>query len=87
MFDEKYPEVDPNKKTAVQIWEERYAHPGYLFGKEPVLTLKNYVSILQKGKTLDVAMGEGRNAVFLAENGFVTEGVDCSKKAIDKATK
>ena len=57
MFDEKYPEVDPNKKTAVQLWEERYANPGYLFGKEPVLTLKNYISVLQKGKTLDVGMG------------------------------
>lgn len=85
MFDEKYPEVDPNKKTAVQLWEERYAHSNYLFGKEPVLTLKNYISVLQKGKTLDVGMGEGRNAVFLAEQGFTVEGVDCSKKAIEKA--
>ncbi len=85
MFDEKYPEVDPNKKTALQIWEERYAGTSYLFGKEPALVLKNHFGVLRKGKTLDIATGEGRNAVFLAEKGFTVEGIDCSKKAIDKA--
>jgi tellurite methyltransferase len=88
MFDEpQYPEVDPNKKTAQVLWEERYASEKYLFGKEPVLSLKNYVSYLHKGKTLDVAMGEGRNSVFLAQQGFQVEGVDCSTKAIEKAKK
>jgi tellurite methyltransferase len=85
MFDEKYPEVDPNKRTAVQIWEERYGSSGYIFGKEPVLALKNHVSALRKGKALDVAMGEGRNSVYLASQGFQVEGVDCSAKAIEKA--
>ena len=86
MFDERYPEVDPNKKTAVQIWEERYSNPSqYLFGKEPVLSLKNHVQSLKKGKVLDIGMGEGRNAVFLAQEGFTVEGIDCSAKAIEKA--
>lgn len=85
MFDESYPEVDPNKKTAPQIWEERYGKAGYLFGKEPCSTLKSYIEILRKGKALDVAMGEGRNAVALAKHGFQVEGVDCSAKAIEKA--
>lgn len=85
MFDEKYPEVDPNKKSAVEIWEARYASPGYLFGKEPIVSLKNYVSNLKAGKVLDVAMGEGRNAVFLAQSGFQVEGLDCSAKAVAKA--
>lgn len=85
MFDEKYPEVDPNKRTSSQIWEERYSGPNYLFGKEPVLALKTYVGVLKKGKTIDIAMGEGRNSVFLAQQGFQVEGVDCSAKAIEKA--
>jgi cyclopropane fatty-acyl-phospholipid synthase-like methyltransferase len=85
MFDEKYPEVDPNKKSAVEIWEARYASAGYLFGKEPIVSLKSYVSNLKPGKVLDVAMGEGRNAVFLAQNGFQVEGLDCSAKAVAKA--
>lgn len=87
MFDEKYPESDPNKKPANVVWEERYSGDNYLFGKEPIDFLKHYYTALKVGKTLDVAVGEGRNAVFLAEKGFTVEGVDCSAKAIAKAKK
>jgi tellurite methyltransferase len=85
MFDERYPEVDPNKKSAQEIWEARYSGEGYLFGKEPVLSLKTFWNQLRTGKALDVAMGEGRNTVFLAQNGFQVEGIDCSAKAVAKA--
>lgn len=43
------------------------------------------VDILPVGRALDIAMGEGRNAVFLAKKGFVVEGVDLSEVAIRKA--
>lgn len=86
MFDDiKYPEVDPNKKSAAQLWEERYQKPGYLYGKEPSDFLKAYTKYLSQGATLDVAMGEGRNAVYLAQQGFKVEGLDCSAKAVEKA--
>ena len=87
MFDEKYPEVDPNKKSAAQIWEARYnqKNDGYLFGKEPVVTLKTFVDVLRPGKAIDIAMGEGRNSVFLAQKGFQVEGVDCNAKAVERA--
>ncbi len=83
--DFKYPEPDPNKRTPQQIWEERYAGEGYLFGKEPIAFLKHYVGTLKQGKAIDIAMGEGRNTVFLAQQGFTVEGVDCSTKGIEKA--
>ena len=83
--DIKYPEPDPNKKPAAQVWDERYSSSNYLFGKEPVLALKTHWESLKKGKALDIGMGEGRNAVFLARQGFEVERVDCSKKAIEKA--
>lgn len=83
--DFKYPEPDPNKKPAKEVWEARYASDKYLYGREPIPFLKHYVGLLQKGKTIDIAMGEGRNAVFLAEQGFQVEGIDCSPKAIEKA--
>jgi ubiquinone/menaquinone biosynthesis C-methylase UbiE len=54
---------------------------------EPSDFLKTFLGQLSKGTALDVAMGEGRNAVFLAENGFKVEGLDCSAKAIEKAKK
>lgn len=83
----KYPEPDPNKKPVAEVWNTRYAGEKYLFGKEPVLTLKNYLEHLRKGKALDVAMGEGRNAVYLAQHGFQVEGLDCSSAGVEKAKK
>src|SRR6478672_1959907 len=85
MDDIRYPEPDPNKRPAADIWNERYSSDAFFFGKEPVLLLRSHVENLRKGKTLDIAMGEGRNSVFLAQNGFQVEGVDCSSKAIEKA--
>lgn len=85
MFDEKYPEPDPNKRPQAEVWNEKYGSSSYLFGKEPCLTLKSYADLLKKGRTLDIAMGEGRNSVFLAKNGFQVEGIDCSSRAIEKA--
>ncbi len=86
MFDEKYPEIDPNKKTSKEIWEGRYGSTtGFLFGKEPVALLKSHVGHLKPGKALDIAMGEGRNAIFLASQGFDVEGMDGNAKAIERA--
>jgi len=87
MDDFKYPEPDPNKKPAGEVWNARYAGEKYLYGKEPVLALKNNVDFLRKGKVIDIAMGEGRNSVFLAQQGFQVEGVDCSSVGVEKAGK
>ncbi len=87
MEEKFYPEPDPNKRQASEIWNERYGAESYLFGKQPVVSLATYSELLRKGKTLDVAMGEGRNAVFLASKGFAMEGIDCSSKGIEKAKK
>ncbi len=87
MDDFKYPEPDPNKKTAAEVWNARYAGEKYLFGKEPVLALKNHLEHLKKGRCIEIAVGEGRNAVFLAQNGFQVEGIDCSSVGIEKAKK
>lgn len=66
-------------------WEERYATPEYIYGKEPTDFLRENVKLLPKGKALVLAMGEGRNAVFLAQNGFEVEGCDISPRALEKA--
>jgi 2-polyprenyl-3-methyl-5-hydroxy-6-metoxy-1,4-benzoquinol methylase len=49
---------------------------------EPSSFLVENVDILPKGRVFDVAMGSGRNAVYLAKKGFVVEGVDISAEAI-----
>jgi len=83
----RYREPDPNKKQPNEVWNQRYAGDGYLFGKEPVLALKSHLGVLRKGKAIEIASGEGRNAVFLAQAGFEIEGIDCSSVGIEKAKK
>jgi SAM-dependent methyltransferase len=67
------------------FWNKKYETEAYIFGKEPVEFLKEHVGILPRGKALEIAMGEGRNAVFLAKNGFEVDGCDISEVAIKKA--
>ena len=65
-------------------WNKRYDAMEYIYGKEPIKFLKENVSLLTKGKALVLAMGEGRNAVFLARNGFDVDCCDISEKAVEK---
>ena len=65
-------------------WNERYDRDMYIYGKEPVAFLKQKMDGLKKGKALVLAMGEGRNAVYLAQNSFDVTGVDISEVAIQK---
>jgi tellurite methyltransferase len=44
------------------------------------------LELLPRGRALDIAMGSGRNAVYLAQNGFDVEGVDTSEAAVQKAS-
>jgi SAM-dependent methyltransferase len=68
-------------------WDKRYREkkPDLIQGANTLL--KKYLRFLPKGKALDLAAGEGRNAVFLAENGFDVEAMDISKVAMSRARK
>jgi 2-polyprenyl-3-methyl-5-hydroxy-6-metoxy-1,4-benzoquinol methylase len=66
-------------------WDNKYSTEGYLFGEKPVPFLVENVHLLPKGKVLDIAMGEGRNGVYLATQGFEVIGLDISAKGLMKA--
>lgn len=66
-------------------WDRMFKRQAYVFGKEPSALLRSHVEKLPLGRALDIAMGEGRNAVFLAKKGFDVEGVDLSEVALKKA--
>ena len=66
-------------------WNEKYDTEVYLFGEKPIPFLTENIDILIKGKALDVAMGEGRNGVYLATQGFDVTGLDISEKGLEKA--
>jgi SAM-dependent methyltransferase len=71
--------------TDARAWDERYGHEGLLWTAEPNRFLVAEVSGLSPGRALDVACGEGRNAVWLAEQGWTVTGVDFSPIGLDKA--
>jgi cyclopropane fatty-acyl-phospholipid synthase-like methyltransferase len=69
-------------------WQERFAGEEYRFGTAPNAFLKGQAHLLRKGRTaLAIADGEGRNGVFLAEQGLDVLSVDFSPNAQEKARK
>ena len=60
-------------------WEDRYRVPDYVFGKEPNYFLVSCKALLPRsGKALAVADGEGRNGIWLAEQGLEVLSLDFS---------
>ena len=73
-------------ETDLDRWQQRFGEPGYLFGTAPNAFLKSQAHRLRKGQSaLAVADGEGRNGVFLAEQGLDVLSVDFSDVAQAKA--
>lgn len=68
-------------------WDTRYEEEELVWSAEPNLFLPPIVEQLEVGTALDLACGEGRNAVWLARQGWDVTGVDYSSVGIDKATK
>lgn len=66
-------------------WDERYAGSDLLWSAEPNRFLVSEAAGLTPERALDVACGEGRNAVWLARQGWDVAGVDFSPVAIAKA--
>ena len=74
------------KKDDKSFWDKKYKSSKYIFGKAPAKFLSsNYEYIPRGSSVLDMGMGEGRNAVFLAHQGYKVTGVDISSVAVKKA--
>ena len=72
--------------SELERWEKRYAEPEYLFGTEPTEFLAAQKARLPKsGRALAVADGEGRNGVWLAQQGLDVLSIDFSPRAQEKA--
>jgi SAM-dependent methyltransferase len=69
-----------------KFWDDRYSTRDYLYGTEPSDFLAERCSSLPAGgEVLCLADGEGRNGVFLAEQGMRVTGVDSSAVGLAKA--
>jgi len=68
------------------VWDERYAGAEFLFGTAPNIFLRSQHGLLKRGQTcLAIADGEGRNGIWLAEQGLQVHSIDSSEVALRKA--
>lgn len=67
------------------MWDQRYATDDYFYGTRPNDFLQNEVARLPRGKVLCLGDGEGRNGVWLAEQGFTVTSLDLSPVGLRKA--
>jgi tellurite methyltransferase len=68
------------------LWDKRYSKRSYVYGKSPAKFLaENFDYLKPESNILDMGMGEGRNAVFLAQKGHKVTGIDISSVAIKKS--
>ncbi len=71
---------------AAATWDRRFAAEGFLFGTEPNAWLREHAGIWQPGqRVLSVADGEGRNSVWLAQQGLQVQAFDISPVGVAKA--
>ena len=69
------------------MWNQRYSLEAYAYGTEPNDYLVAMSDQLPKDRILCLAEGEGRNAVWLAEQGHDVTAVDLSEVGLEKAKK
>jgi SAM-dependent methyltransferase len=66
-------------------WDERYAASDLVWSATPNVWVEQIALGLEPGRAIDLAAGEGRNALWLAERGWTVTAVDFSALAIERA--
>jgi SAM-dependent methyltransferase len=65
-------------------WDERYAGAGQVWSSEPNQFVAAGLAGLTPGRALDLACGEGRNAIWLARQGWQVTAIDFSGIAVER---
>jgi SAM-dependent methyltransferase len=68
-------------------WNSRYDQTDQMWSLEPNMWVSEVTFNLSPGRALDLAAGEGRNAIWLAERGWDATAVDFSNVALDRAVR
>jgi SAM-dependent methyltransferase len=68
-----------------EFWDERYSSKPAIWSGKPNSQLVTQVADLEPGTALDVGSGEGADAIWLAQRGWLVTGVDISAVALDRA--
>jgi SAM-dependent methyltransferase len=76
----------PPFSDPAHTWNQRFAAPGFLFGSEPNGWLREHAQVWSPGDhVLCVADGEGRNSVWLAQQGLRVDAFDIAATGVAKA--
>jgi SAM-dependent methyltransferase len=67
------------------MWDHRYSNDSYAYGTQPNTFLVSMREELPNGRVLCLGEGEGRNAVWLAQQGWEVTAVDSSRVGLEKA--
>ena len=71
-----------------ELWNNKFSRDGFLYGTKPNIFIEQNSDILEKNSTvLCLGEGEGRNALFLAKQGFEVEALDASDVGLKKLQK
>ena len=70
-----------------QQWDERYSGAEFEWSVHPNQFVAEQLAGLPPGRALDLAAGEGRNSVWLAERGWSVTAVDFSRVGLEKGRK
>uniref|UniRef100_UPI004047886A class I SAM-dependent methyltransferase n=1 Tax=Aquiluna sp. TaxID=2053504 RepID=UPI004047886A len=73
-----------NPNSNANSWDERYAAQEFVWSLEPNQFVVQHLQDLKPSKMIDLAGGEGRNALWFAQRGWQVENVEISKVALDK---
>lgn len=65
-------------------WDRRYSEAALVWSAGPNQFVESELSALPPGRAIDVAAGEGRNSIWLAERGWHVTAVDFSQAGLDK---
>ena len=87
MTEHRRPATSVRAGFAREDWNARYARKELIWTAEPNRLFAAEVGALEPGRALDLACGEGRNAVWLAERGWRVTAVDFSDVALGKGAR
>jgi SAM-dependent methyltransferase len=78
-------------KTAKELtgilYDRSYNSKQRMFADGPTAFLASTIKTVNPGKALDIGMGEGRNSIYMAQQGWDVTGLDLSQAGIDIARK
>lgn len=73
-----------SEPTPAEAWEARYAEKSQIWSGKPNVALTDVVKDFTPGRALELACGEGADAIWLAEQGWIVHAVDISPTAIQR---